>query len=125
MDGFIVAIAHFDQVPGQFVGGGMAVLDVVAKITAMTAEGLDVFVEGLEQFEDFAQLLFGHFLVGRQIAQADVFRAKLDEDFVHLDVVIHVFHAFFAGDLVERRLGDIDKPLPDQLRHLPVKKRQQ
>ena len=41
------------------------------------------------------------------------------------DVVIDVFLALLARDLVERRLGDVDVPALDQLRHLPVKERQQ
>ena len=77
MDGFVVAVADLDQVPGQFVGGGMAALDVIAEIAAMTAQGLDVFVQRLEQFEDFGQLLFGKLLVGRQVAQADVLACRV------------------------------------------------
>ena len=125
MDRFVVAIAHLDEVAGQLAGLGMAVLDVIAEIAAVAAEGLNVFVEGRKQVEDFGQLLFGKLLVGGQVVEAHVLAAQLDEDLVELGVAIHVFDAFFAGDLVKGRLGNIDKAALDQLGHLPVKEGQQ
>ena len=72
-----------------------------------------------------ASCFWDKFLVVGKVPQPHFLRAELDENLVQLRVVIHVFHAFLARDLVERRLGDVDKALSDQLRHLPVEKRQQ
>ena len=57
--------------------------------------------------------------------QANLFRAELDEYLIQPRVVIHILDPLLARDLVQRRLGNIDKAILHQRRHLPVKKRQQ
>jgi hypothetical protein len=125
MDRFIVAIAHLDQVARQLVRRGWRRSMYSPKSPPCRRSACTYLSSDSSKFQDFGQLLFRQLLAGRQVAQADILRAELDEDFVHLRVVIDVFDPLFAGDLVERRLGDIDKALFDQLRHLPVKKCQQ
>jgi hypothetical protein len=49
----------------------------------------------------------------------------LQQDAVELRVVVNVVGLLLACDRVERRLRNIDETLFDQLRHLPVEKRQQ
>ena len=65
------------------------------------------------------------FLVIGQIFQAHVLRAESDQNFVQLDVVIHVFLALLALDLVERRLGDVDLAGANQFGHLPEEEGQE
>ena len=86
---------------------------------------MGVFIQGNKQLQNFSQLLFGQFLFVGQIAQPDIIAAQLNENAIHLHVIIDIFDAFLAGDLVERRLGNINKSALHQLRHLPVKKSQQ
>ena len=120
VDGLVVAVADLDEVAGQLARDRMAVLDVIAEIAAVPAEGADVFVERGEQLEDFHELLFRKLLVVGEVVEADVFAAQLDEYFAEFGVVVHVFDTLFSGDLVKRRLGDIDVTTLNELGHLPV-----
>jgi len=63
--------------------------------------------ERLKQLKDLAQLLFRELRLVLQIAQAHFFSPELNQDPVQLRVVVHILHPFLAGDLVERRLGDV------------------
>ena len=77
-------------------------------------------VERLQQLENLAKLLLCHLLVILQAAQAHVLRADVEQHLGHLHIVIDVLDPLFAGDLVERRLGDVHIALLQQFRHLPV-----
>ena len=57
--------------------------------------------------------------------QHDVLGAELEEDAVHLLVVVDVLLALLALDLVKRRLGDVDEARFEQPAHLPVEEGQQ
>ena len=58
-------------------------------------------------------------------AQADIFRAELDEIiFEHL-FIFQIFFLLAALYLVQWRLGDIEIAFLDQVGHLSVKERQQ
>ena len=48
------------------------------------------------------------FLVVGTVLQADVFSAQRDQDLVQLHVIIDVFLALFAFDLIERRLRNVN-----------------
>ena len=100
-------------------------LDVGGKIAAMMSEGVGVFVERFEQFQDFRQLFLGKFLSAGKIAHANLFRAEFNQDFVQPRVVIHILDPLLARNLVQGRLGDIDKTVLHKRGHLPVEKRQQ
>ena len=52
-------------------------------------------------------------------------RPGVDEIFVERGIVLQIDFGAAAGDLVERRLGDEEVPVLDQLRHLPVEEGQQ
>src|SRR5688572_13761571 len=88
----------------------------------MPADGIGELVERLEQLENFRELVFRELAAILQVAQADFIRPKLNQDLIHLHVIVYILDALFAGDEIERRLGDIDVPVLHQLGHLPVKK---
>ena len=67
----------------------------------------------------------GEDLAVGEILKLHLLRAERDEDAIELRVVIHVFLALLALDEVERRAGDVNLALLHELRHLPVKERQQ
>ena len=115
MHRFIVAFAHLDQVPRQVAGLFLAMLDVFREIAAVAFQGVGVFVERLEQFQNFRQLLLRQLLFVGKVLQPHFFRAQFDQNLVQPRVVIHVFHAFLARDLVKRRLRDVNETLFDQL----------
>ena len=79
----------------------------------------------LERLENVFQLRRGDFLVVGEVLQPHILSAERDQDFVQLHVVVDVFLALFAFDLVERRLRDVDAPGAHELGHLPVEKCQQ
>ena len=84
-----------------------------------------MLVEGLEQAENLFQLFGRHFLAVGQILQADFLGTILEEDPVELIVVVDVVGPLFAGDRIERRLGDVHVPIPDELGHLAIEEGQQ
>src|SRR5690606_10031489 len=53
-------------------------------------------------------------------AHEEVLGAALEEEVVERLLVLEELHALAAGDLVERRLRDVEVALLDELRHLPV-----
>ena len=101
----------------------VAPFQIFREIAAVPPQCVGIFVERFEQFQNLRELLLRELFTVRQVAQAHVLSAKLDENLVQLRVIIHVFDSFAPGDLIKRRLGDIDKALLDQLRHLAVKER--
>ncbi len=107
------------------MGAGSALFDVLAEVAAVALEGARVFLEDDEQLEDFDELPFGELAAVGDVAQADILGAQLDEDAVQLGVVLDVLDPLLAGDLVERRLGDVDEAAPDQLGHLAVEEGEQ
>ena len=105
MNRLFVAIANLHQVRRKFAGF-FTLLDVLGKMSAVALDGARIFIERHKQPQGFSDLLVAElFLVGQ--FQADIFRAQLDEDSVQLIVVRNILHAFFSGNLVERRLGDV------------------
>ena len=57
--------------------------------------------------------------------QDGVLEAGVDQVVLERALVLEVGLRLAARDLVERRLGDVEVALLDQLRHLPVEERQQ
>ena len=51
--------------------------------------------------------------------------AFLDQVGVHLGLVLHIAFGPALGDFVERRLGDVEIALLDQLRHLAIEEGQE
>ena len=58
-------------------------------------------------------------------AEDDLAGAQLDEDLVELVVVLDVFRAFFAGDQVQRRLGNVEEAALHELRHVAAEEGEQ
>ncbi len=75
--------------------------------------------------KNFLQLLWRKFASVREIFQLHFLRAVLQQDAVELRVVVNVIGLLFARDAVKRRLRDINVTVLDELRHLPVEKREQ
>ncbi len=59
LNGLVIAVADFYQVPREFVGLRVSLLDVSGKIPAMTAQRICILIEGFEQLQDFGKLLLG------------------------------------------------------------------
>ena len=91
----------------------------------MTPDRFAQLGQFLERFENVLQLRGRDFLVVGKILQPNILGAERDEDFVQLHVVIDIFFALLALDLIERRLRNVDFARAHQLGHLPEEKRQQ
>src|SRR5690348_15009835 len=122
---FIVAFADAHQVRGEVVRFWMTMLEVSLELTALSTQSICEFVQGSQQLQDFSELLFRNFFSVGEVAQLHVFAAELNENFVELNIVFDVLDALLAGHLVKRWLSDIDISLPNELRHLTVKEREQ
>ena len=96
MHRFVVAFAHLDQMPRQIAGLLLAMLDVIGEIAAVPFQGVGVFVERFEQFQNFRKLLLGKLLFVGKVFQPHFFRAEFEQDVVQLRVVINVFRVFCA-----------------------------
>ena len=108
--------------------GRNAALDGVRKQSRVAALPPDVSrmpVELFEQLQHFFKLLLGELFSVGQIFQAHFLGRDLDQNLVQLRVVIHVIRSLFARDGIERRLGDVNKALFHELRHLPVEESQE
>ncbi|MFM8790102.1 MAG: hypothetical protein ACKOEI_09685, partial [Chthoniobacterales bacterium] len=90
-DGLGVAVADHDQILRQLVALGVARLEVTLEISAQTLDRVAVFVQALEQLENFFELRIGEGLFVFQMYEFDVLLAKRDEDLCQLRVVIDVF----------------------------------
>ena len=119
--------ALFDahRVAGQVAGFRVARVQVALKLDSPPFDGVDEFLQLLQGFEHGHQLLAAKFFFVFQPQQRGVTGPELDEDLAHLIIIFDVFLALLALDLVERRLGNINVPPLDQLRHLAVEKCQQ
>ena len=123
MHRFLVALAHFDEVPRQFLGLLVPMLDVIREVPAMPPQGVRVFIERFQQLQDFRQLLLAELLAVGEVLESHFLRPDLNQDPVQLRVVIHVLDSLFARDRIQRRLRNVNETLFNQLRHLPVKER--
>ena len=124
MDRLLISFAHLDEVNGEGVVH-VALLHIVREVPALPLDEGRVFVQRLQQREDFLQLLRRELAPVGQILQAHFLRAVLQQDAIEVIVVVHVVRALLARDRVERRLRNIDEPLLHELVHLPVEERQQ
>ena len=95
------------------------------EVAAVALDDIDEAVESGEEFEDFAEVLGADDGTGGEVFEGDLFCAEVDEDAVQLAVVLDVFLAFFAGDAVERGLGDVDVASFDEFRHLAAEEREE
>src|SRR5262245_24455940 len=77
MDGLIVAFADLDQVRRIIALGG-SLLDVIGKITPLTADVRGMFIERFQQLEYLLKLFLREFLPIGQAAQLDFLGAVLD-----------------------------------------------
>jgi len=119
-----IALADFDHECREASGFGIALGEEILEVAAMASDGIAEFREALEELEDFLELGGGENLAVGEIFHLHFVRADIDEDFVELGVVIHIFLTLFALDEVERGLGDVDFALLDELRHLTAEKGQ-
>ena len=125
VDRLLVAFAHLDEMPRQFVRARVALGEVVAEIAAVPRDGAGELVERVEHLENFDQRAVGDDLVVGKILQLHVVAAELDQHLVELRFALDIFLALLALDLEERRLRDVDEALADQLGHLAEEERQQ
>src|SRR5260221_12019329 len=54
MDRFIVSRSDLYQMLREIMGGGMAMLQIHRKITALTAQAVGIFIQSLQQLENLA-----------------------------------------------------------------------
>src|SRR2546425_6070942 len=125
MNPFAVALAHLYEVTRQVLRSYIAMLHEIPEVPAVTADSVGILVKGFEQFENFGELLLRQLLVVGKVSEPDFFSAQLNENLVQPGIILHILNALLARNLVERRLRDIDEAPFDQLRHLPIKERQQ
>src|SRR6266478_3013840 len=104
---FLIALADLDQMLREFMSFRITMIEINREVATFPAQSIGIFVERLKQLKDLAQLLFRELRLVLQIAQAHFFSPELNQDPVQLRVVVHILHPFLAGDLVERRLGDV------------------
>ena len=82
--------------PREFSGPGLASFDIIAEIASVTLDRSSIFVERLEQFQDFSKLFLAELLAVGQVFQSHILGAELNQDLVELDIVLHVLHALLA-----------------------------
>jgi hypothetical protein len=100
-------------------------LDVIGEIAAVTAQRVAYLSSDSSSSRISASCFWESSLPSERLRKRTSSVPSSMQDLVQPRVVINVFHALLARDLVQRRLRDIDEAVLHQLRHLPVEKRQQ
>ena len=125
MHRLFVAFPNSNQVAWEQFLFRVTLLEVFGEVAAVPPNRPSKLVERLQQLKNLAELFLRHFFAALEAAKPHIIRAKAEQHLRHLRVVVDVLDPLFARHFVERRLGDVHETLFNQLRHLPVQKRQQ
>ena len=100
--------------------------EVVLKVAGIPGDGVAVAIEFLKHLEDLLEAFGADLFVfaALKIAEEDIVGPERNQDLAELAVVLHILLFFPPGDLVKRRLGDVDITALHQLEHLTAEEGQ-
>ena len=106
-------------------GFGIAALQVLLERDAPAAELVGDILDLDNALEQFAQPAGVEQRGAVGLFEQHAVGAEVEEDFGQVLVGLDIFLAFAAGHLIERRLGDVDIAVLNELRHLAVEEGEQ